>query len=405
MRKKKSKASKSVNLQVLPVVNPNAAGIDVGAKEHLVAVPSDRDPQPVRTFQAFTPDLHELAAWLKRCGIETVALESTGIYWISLYEVLEQYGFEIRVVNARHVKHVPGRSKTGGLYCQWIQKLHSFGLLNGSFRPDQQIRKLRTYMRLRDNLVVASTQAVHHMQKALFEMNVQLRNFISVFCGETVAKSLHGNWEEALLFALKVALETYRFTQTKIQDCDCCIQHHLAQFESRAELINSPQNLKTQLHRVCGVDLTKIPGIKEQSAQIIISEVGLDMTKWKTEKQFCSFLGLCPDNSISGGKVLHRATRKVYNRAADTLRLCAQSLTHSKSALGAKYRRLKARLGAPKAIVAMAHHLARLVYRMLRYGQNYVEQGIHQYELKFRLQRLKWLKKEAQSLNLQLVAA
>jgi transposase len=222
---------------------------------------------------------------------------------------------------------------------------------------------------------------------------------------ETVAKSLHGNWDEALLFALKVALETYRFTQTKIQDCDCCVQHHLAQFESRAEVINSRQNLKTQLHRVCGVDLTKIPGIKEQSAQIIISEVGLDMTKWNTEKQFCSFLGLCPNNSISGGKVLHRATRKVYNRAADTLRLCAQSLTYSKSALGAKYRRLKARLGAPKAIVAMAHHLARLAYRMLRYGQNYVEHAIHQYELKFQLQRIKWLKKEAKSLNLQLVPA
>ena len=437
MRRKKNKANKSVNLQVLPVVHPNAAGIDVGAKEHVVAVPCDRDSQPVRTFQAFTPELHELAAWLKRCGIQTVALESTGIYWISLYEVLEQYGFEIRVVNARHVKHVPGRTKTDVLDCQWIQKLHSFGLLNGSFRPDHQIRKLRTYMRLRDNLVVNSTQAVHHMQKALFEMNVQLSNVISDIVGETglhiieaiiagerdpkqlaalcssrikasretVAKSLHGNWDSALLFALKVALETYRFSQIKIQDCDGCIEHHLAQLESRAEVINSRQNLKTQLHRVCGVDLTKIPGIKKQSAQIIISEVGLDMTKWNTEKQFCSFLGLCPNNSISGGKVLRRATRKVYNRAADTLRLCAQSLTHSKSALGAKYRRLKARLGAPKAIVAIAHHFARLVYRMLRYGQNFVEQGIHQYELKFRLQRIKWLKKEAQSLNLQLLPA
>ena len=305
MRRKKNNANKSVNLQVLPVVNPNAAGIDVGAKEHLVAVPCDRDPQPVRTFQAFTPDLHELAAWLKRCGIETVALESTGIYWISLYEVLEQYGFEIRVVNARHVKHVPGRTKTDVLDCQWIQKLHSFGLLSGSFRPDQQIRKLRTYMRLRDNLVVASTQAVHHMQKALFEMNVQLSNVISDITGETglqiieaiiagerdpkqlaalcssrikasretVAKSLHGNWEEALLFALKAALETYRFNQTKIQECDCRVQQHLAQFESRSQLTNTLQNLRTQLHRVCGVDLTKIPGIKEQSAQIIAREV------------------------------------------------------------------------------------------------------------------------------------
>jgi hypothetical protein len=292
-------------------------------------------------------------------------------------------------------------------------------------------------MRLRDNLVVASTQAVHHMQKALFEMNVQLSNVLSDIVGETglsileaiiagerdsmqlaalcssrikasretVAKSLHGNWDSALLFALKVALETYRFCQIKIQNCDSCIQHHLAQFESRVEVINSPQNLKTQLHRVCGVDLTKIPGIKEQSAQIIISEVGLDMTRWNTEKQFCSFLGLCPSNCVSGGKVLRRATRKVYNRAADTLRLCAQSLTHSKSALGAKYRRLKARLGPPKAIVAMAHHFARLVYRMLRYGQNFVEQGIHQYELKFRLQRIKWLKKEARSFDLQLVPA
>jgi transposase len=179
MRGKKSKASKKVNLGSLPVIYPDAAGIDVGAKEHVVAVPCDRDERPVRTFQAFTPELHELAAWLKRCGVRSVALESTGIYWISLYDVLEQHGLEIRVVNARHVKNVPGRTKTDVLDCQWIQKLHSFGLLNGSFRPDQQIRKLRTYLRLRDNLVVSSTQAVHHMQKALFEMNIQLSNVIS----------------------------------------------------------------------------------------------------------------------------------------------------------------------------------------------------------------------------------
>jgi transposase len=437
MRKKKIKASKSVHLQGLPLINPNAAGIDVGAKEHVVAVPSDRDPQPVRTFQAFTPDLHELAAWLKRCGVETVALESTGIYWISLYEVLEQYGFEIRVVNARHVKHVPGRTKTDVLDCQWIQKLHSFGLLNGSFRPEAQIRKLRTYMRLRDNLVTERTQAIHHMQKALFEMNVQLSNVISDIVGETglriieailagerdpeqlaslcsirikatrqtVAKSLHGNWEEALLFCLKTGLEIYRFSENKIQDCDKCIERQLEAFEIRTALPNSTRNLRTQLHRVCGVDLTKIPGIKEQSAQIIISEVGLDMGRWNSEKQFSSFLGLCPNNLITGGKILRRATRKVYNRAADTLRLSAQSLTHSKSALGAKYRRLRARLGAPKAIVAMAHHLARLVYRMLRYGEKYVEKGIEHYEEKFRLQRIKWLRKEAHSLNFQLVVA
>jgi transposase len=437
MRKRKSKATKKVHFQGLPLIHPNAAGIDVGSKEHLVAVPADRDPQPVRTFQAFTPDIHELAAWLKRCGIETVALESTGIYWISLYEILEQYGFEVRVVNARHVKHVPGRSKTDVLDCQWIQKLHSFGLLNGSFRPEAQIRKLRTYMRLKDNLVVEATQAIHHMQKALFEMNVQLSNVLSDITGEsglriieailagerdpeqlaslcstrikatrqTVAKSLHGNWDEALLFCLKTALETYRFSQNKIQACDQCIERQLAAFEIRRALPKATHNLRTQLHQVCGVDLTKIPGIKEQSAQIIISEVGLDMGRWNTEKQFSSFLGLCPNNLITGGKILRRATRKVYNRAADTLRLSAQSLSHSKSALGAKYRRLRARLGAPKAIVAMAHHLARLVYRMLRYGENYVEKGIEHYEEKFRLQRIKWLRKEARSLNFQLVLA
>ena len=437
MRKKKNKASKRAHFQSLPLIHPNAAGIDVGAKEHVVAVPCDRDPQPVRTFQAFTPDLHELAAWLKRCGIETVALESTGIYWLSLYEVLEQHGFEVRVVNARHFKNVPGRTKTDVLDCQWIQKLHSFGLLNGSFRPDHQIRELRTYMRLRDNLVVEGTQAIHHMQKALFEMNVQLSNVISDITGEsglriieailagernpeqlaalcstrikasrqTVAKSLHGNWDEALLFCLKTALETYRFSKNQIQQCDLCIERQLATFAIRTPLPNATQSLRTQLHQVCGVDLTKIPGIKEQAAQIIISEVGLDMSPWTTEKQFSSFLGLCPNNLITGGKILRRTTRKVYNRAADTLRLCAQSLTHSKSALGAKYRRLRARLGAPKAIVAMAHHLARLVYRMLRYGENYVEKGIEHYEQKFRLQRIKWLKKEAKSLNLQLVAA
>ena len=278
------------------MLNPDAAGIDVGAKQHLVAVPADRDPRPVRTFQAFTPQLHELAAWLKRCGIRTVALESTGIYWLSLYEVLEQDGLEVRVVNARHVKHVPGRSKTDVLDCQWIQKLHSFGLLNGSFRPDPPIRKLRTYLRLRDNLVVNNTQAIHHLQKALFEMNVQLSNVISDVTGETslriieailagernpeqlaalcssrikapratVAKSLHRNWDSALLHCLKTALDTYRFTQRQIQECDLSIQRQLAQFDSRAPLPESATSLKAQLHRVCGVDLTKIPALKNK---------------------------------------------------------------------------------------------------------------------------------------------
>jgi transposase len=208
-----------------------------------------------------------------------------------------------------------------------------------------------------------------------------------------------------LLFSLRVSLDTYRFVQSQIAECDARIEQHLALFEDRATLGKPTRDLKSQLHRICGVDLTKIPGIKEKAASIIISEVGLEMTRWNTEKQFSSFLGLCPNNAISGGKVLRRRTRKVYNRAADALRLCAQSLSKSKTALGAKYRRLKNRLGAPKAIVAMAHHLARLVYRMLRYGTDYIEKGIAEYETKFRLQRLKWLKREAKSLAMQLVPA
>jgi hypothetical protein len=278
------------------MIHPNAAGIDVGAKEHVVAVRADRDPEPVRSFKAFTPDLYELADWLKGCGVETVALESTGIYWITLYEILEERGFAVRVVNARHVKNVPGRTKTDVLDCQWIQKLHSFGLLSGSFRPDQQIRTLRSLMRLRDNLVVNSTQSVHHMQKALFEMNVQLSNVISDIVGEsgmrileailagehdpealarwcstrikasrqTVAKSLHGNWREELLFALRVAMDSYRFAQSKIAQCDERIGQHLAQFEDRTALDTPPASLKSELHRICGVDLTKIPGIKSK---------------------------------------------------------------------------------------------------------------------------------------------
>src|SRR5215468_10240849 len=212
MRRKKIKTSKRVNLQSLPILNPDAAGIDVGAKQHLAAVPADRDPRPVRTFEAFTPELHELAEWLKRCGIRTVALESTGIYWLALYEVLEQHGFEVRVVNARHVKHVPGRSKTDVLDCQWIQKLHSFGLLNGSFRPEAQIRKLRTYMRLKDNLVVEGTQAIHHMQKALFEMNVQLSNVISDITGESGLRII-----EAILAGERDPEQLAAFCSTRIK--------------------------------------------------------------------------------------------------------------------------------------------------------------------------------------------
>jgi transposase len=450
-RKKSRKNSKKDPFAGLPPLNLNAAGIDIGNAFHYVAVPADRDSEAVRKFDCFTVDLHRLADWLKQCGIETVAMESTGVYWIPLYQILEARGFEVKLVNARHVKNLPGR-KTDILDCQWLQKLHTFGLLNNSFRPTDQICVLRSYWRQRDTLIAATSTCVQHMQKALTEMNVQLANVISDLSGCTgqaivrailrgerdpnkladlrhekiraskqeIAKSLEGNWREELLFNLRQSMELYDFYQEKIKDCDLRIQHHLRTFQSKVEqevLIAASQkrkkatgnvphfDLSSELHRITGVDLARIDGINAVTAQTIISETGLDMTKWKTEKNFASWLGLCPDNAISGGKVLKRGTRRVINRATVALRMAARSLLRSKSALGSNYRRLRTQLGAPKAITAMAHKLARLVYRMLKYGSDYVDKGMAHYENKYRQAKLAWLKKKAAELNMTLTPA
>lgn len=434
----------------LPPLNLNAAGIDVGNAEHYVAVPADRCAEPIRCFSSFTADLYALADWLEECRIDTVAMESTGVYWIPLFQILEERGFEVYLVNARHVKNVPGR-KTDMIDCQWLQKLHTFGLLNSSFRPADQICILRSYLRQRGNLIAAAGTCTQHMQKALTEMNVQLANVISDISGvtglaivrailagerdpmklaalkdhrikatkETIAKSLEGNWRDDLLFTLRQSLELYDAYHGKITECDQRIEAHLSTFASneaanekpltdverknRKPQGNEPNfDLHSELYRITGVDLTRIDGINVLTAQTVVSEIGLDMSRWKTEKNFASWLGLCPDNRISGGKVLRSGTRHVINRAATALRLAAQSLLSSESALGANYRRLRTRLGAPKAITAMAHKLCRLVYRMLKYGQEYVDKGIEHYEARFRTQRLQWLQKQARELNLQL---
>jgi transposase len=433
----------------LPLLNLNAAGIDIGSREHYVAVPADRDLQPVRRFQSFTCDLHQLADWLQACRIDTVAMESTGIYWIPLYQILESRGFQVCLVNAEHIKNVPGR-KTDVLDCQWIQKLHTFGLLNASFRPLDDICVLRAYLRQRDNLITAAGTCIQHMQKALTEMNLQLTNVISDISGltgltiirailngerdatklakmkdyrikasqETIAKSLQGTWRQEHIFSLRQAVELYDFYQRKIRECDDQIHAHLDTFESKVDINQSPLSprkskrpkgnapkfdFRNELYRISGTDITSIDGIDVLTAQTVISEAGLDMTHWKTEKNFASWLGLCPNNKITGGKVMKRRTRHVVNRAADALRMAASTLRNSKSALGANYRRLHARLGAPKAITAMAHKLARLIYRMLKYGQQYVDKGIQHYEQKFRDQRIKWIKKQAKELNLQVI--
>jgi transposase len=435
----------------LPPLNVNAAGIDVGSAEHYVAVPTDRDAEPVQSFGSFTADLHRMAGWLKNCRIQTVVMQATGVYWTALYDVLESYGLEVNVAHAQHTKTLPGR-KTDVQECQWLQKLHTFGLLNKAFRPAEEIRVLRSYLRQRENLVAAAAMCVQHMQKALTEMNIQLANVISDISGTTgmailrdivrgerdpeklarhkharirashqeIARSLEGTWREELLFVVGQSLELYDTYQEKIQLCDQRIDEHLHRMEAKVDPASDPIpepsrrgkgsrprqphfDLRGHLYRITGVDLTQIDSIDVRIAQTVISEVGLDMSRWKTEKHFASWLGLCPDNRTSGGKVLKRGTRRVVNRAATALRLAAWSLIRSRSALGAKFRRLRSRLGAPKAITAMAHTLARLVYRMLKFGHHYVDQGIEYYEAKYPQQQLRWTAKQAAALNMQLI--
>ena len=448
--KREQKVAKQ-ELQNLPVLNLDAAAIDIGSEQHLVAVPPGRDTESVRSFAAFTVDLHAMAHWLKQCGVKSVVMESTGVYWIAPFQILEQYGLEVLLIDARAAKNLPGR-KSDVLDCQWHQQLHTFGLLSGCFVPAAEIAPLRSYLRLRDELVKASTQGIQHMQKALFEMNVQLANVISDITGETglaiiganlagerdgkklaelkhrrivasketIAKSLEGNWRPELLFALQTALDRYKFYQQQISQCDEQIAQALAKLPTRQlqaqtkPEINTLQSAKeqklsplaTQLQRIAGVDLTSIDGIGEHIAQIILSELGPDLQRsFRSEKHFSSYLGLCPGTKISGGKVLKRKSRKVKHRVATALRLAARSLHSSDSALGANFRRLKARLGAPKAITAMANKLAKLVYRLLVYGKDYFDRGAQIYEQKFRLQQIRRLQKQAKMLNLKLVPA
>lgn len=424
--------------QGLAMINPDAAGIDVGSREHWVAVPVDRATSPVRAFGTFTQNLHELGGWLKACGVKTVVMEATGIYWIALFEVLEAAGLEVRVVNARYAKNVPGR-KSDILDCQWLQKLHSYGLLPNSFRPAAPIRVLRSYMRQRENLATGGTQCVQHIQKALTEMNVRLVEVLSDIMGQSgrrilmaildgerdphklaalvdrrvkstgtrIRQSLEGDWHEEQLFIIRQQFKLYGQYESQMAECDARIQAQVCQMqgsgpdEVAAEV--QPVAIREALHRLAGVDLTLIEGIDTKTAEIVLSEIGLDMTRWPTEKHFSSWLGLCPNHQITGGKILRRHTRHVINRASTALRRSAYSLLRSRSALGAKYRRLRARLGAPKAITAIAHHLARLIYRMIRFGHDYVAQSIEHYEQKYQKQQLDWLKKRAAEFNMQIV--
>lgn len=433
-------------------VHLNAAGIDVGSESHYVAVPVDRDENPVRTFPAYTPDLVELADWLKACRVDTVAMESTGVYWIPLYEVLAQRGFKVFLVSPQHVKRVPGR-KTDVLDCQWLQQLHTYGLLSGAFRPEDIEVAFRSYMRQRAMLVSYAAQHIQHMQKALVQMNVLVHHAVKDITGvsgmriiraiiggerdprtlagmrepgckkssKDVRKALQGNWREEHLFALRQAVELYDYYEQKILDCDQQIVRHLESMEDRSGESHgtppAPEGRRPrknemsfdgaeQAYRISGADLTKIPGIKGHTALKILSEIGTDVTHWPTAKHFASWLTLAPRNRISGGKRLsQRKAPPSANRVAQALRLAAYSLHRSYSYLGAFYRRLAARAGKGKAIQATAHKLAHQVYYALKYGTDYVEKGQQYYEEVYRQRLLKNISRRAKELGYELTKA
>jgi transposase len=431
-------------------INTNAAGIDIGAEEVYVAVPPDRDEESVQMFPTFTADLLRLADWLKACRIDTVAMESTGVYWIPLYEVLEEQGFEVCLVNARHLKNVSGR-KTDVLDCQWIQQLHTYGLLSPSFRPPEQIVAIRSLVRHREMLVKYRSAHIQHMQKALTLMNLRLTNVLSditgvtglniiraIVAGErnpmalasfrmpgckmseaTIAKSLEGHYKREHLFALKQALELYDFYDQQLRECDAELEALYQQFDPPEDPGTPPPQPKNRkrrknqahfdlapaLYRMTGVDLTQIDGLDALTIQKVLSETGTDMSKWPTVKHFASWLRLCPNNKVTGGKIVQRGVQPTKNRASTALRVAAASLTHSDSALGAYYRRMRARHGAPSAITATAHKLARIIYFMLKESKPYHDFGADYYEKQYQTRVLRNLNRKAAKFGYRLEPA
>jgi transposase len=436
----------------LEVVHPDAAGIDIGNESHYVAVPPTRDSQPVRRFGCTTTELKAMADWLKQCRIRTVAMQSTGVYGMAVFDILEGAGFEVYLVNARETKNLPGR-KSDLQESQWLMKLHTYGLLRNSFRPPQEIRTMRTYWRQRNDLVRAAGRHIQRMQKALTQMNIQLANVLSDISGmtgqaiikailagerdphqlaafrngrvkaskEEIARSLEGNWQEDLLFVLKQEQDGYDFCQQQMAECDRQLQKYLQQREDRTQgaslpeekrkvrlqnkkRSNKPQfNLRAELFRMTGTDLTQIDSIDVRTAMTILSEAGWDMNKWKSEHHFVSWLRLCPDNKISGNRIIGKGRLATNNRATIALKMAASTLRRSDTYLGAQFRRLRTKLGTPAAIKAMAAKLARLVYRMLRYGMQYVDQGAEFYQDQNRKLQIKSLKWKAAKLGFQII--
>lgn len=436
----------------LPVLQPHAAGIDIGSKEHWVCCPPKPDGSVnVRRFGSRSCDLEDMAAWLKSEGIESVAMESTSVYWIPLYELLETKGFDVLLANAKQLAHVPGR-KTDMQDCQWIQLLHACGLLRGSFRPGQDICALRALMRECSNLIEERTRCVQRMQKALDQMNVQVHRAVSDITGatgmgiiraivegernpkvlaelrdrrckkdvKTIAEHLRGTWREEHLFNLKMSLELYdklndmiEVYQRKIMDLmekltpedrrHAPKPQHPNKTKARSLLKTGQEEVRESLWRFSGVDLTRIDGINTGAANMVLTEIGLDLSDFHTEKHFVSWLRLSPRHSISGGKVLKKKRNAVgATRVATVLRTCATCLERSQTALGAQFRRTSRRKGRAVAVFVMARRLATLIFRMLRYGQDYVDQGVEAYEEQFKERRLQAMKSSAKQMGYEL---
>jgi len=445
MSKKQRKYSVK-ELSALAQINLNAAGIDIGQDKNYVAVPGGRDEESVREFGTFTPDAEALIRWLKECKVDTVAMESTGVYWIPLYEMLESAGFEVYLVNARHVKNVTGR-KSDVLDCQWLQQLHTYGLLQASFRPVAQIAALRAVVRQREMLVRYRAAHIQHMQKALQLMNIQLTQVLSDIVGVTgmtiiraiiagehnpqrlaayrngqckhseaeIAKALTGNYRQEHLFALQQAVELFDFYGQQLAACDGQLEKLYQQGgvtveptvpfvpKKKKRRKNQPHfDLQKALYRLVGVDLTDVDGFDTLTVQTLISEIGTTVEAWPTVKHFTSWLGLSPNNKITGGKVIGRRTKKTANRANTAFRVAAQSVARSNSAVGAFYRRKKAHLGPAKAIVATAHKLARIFYVMLKRREPYQDPGASYYEEQYRQRAIRNLQRKAAKLGLQL---
>lgn len=442
-----------VSPSVLDRINPNAAGIDCGATAHFVAVPSDRDPNPVQSFTTFTHDLRRLADWLTACGVTSVAMEATGVYWIPLYEILDARGFEVLLVNARHVKNVAGR-KSDVSDCEWLRELHSVGLLRGSFRPTNAVVALRAYLRHRQTLLESAGMYIQRMQKALLQMNLQLPVVVSDITGVTglrilrdivaghhdpdrlaeyrdhrchaskaeIVAALTGHYRPEHLFVLQQNLELFDTCQAQLAACDRAIEaqvHSLiATLEAPATALPAPRvtrtvrtrdnaprfEMRTPLHHLTGgVDLSQIDGIAPYTALKLLSEIGTDMSRWSTEKHFTSWLTLAPKNKISGGRLLSSRTQPSANRAAGILRMAAMSLGRTQTALGAFYRRLAARIGKPQAITATARKLAILIYRALKGELVYHDPGAHAYDHQQRTRLLRRLRQRAATLGFELV--